>query len=81
MATIQDRVKKIIVEQLGVEEQMLKDPKWLDAVASNSLGMIIVRPDQIIPAPIQNSMEDYLRAALTGNPGQPYEPKKPASFN
>jgi|WetSurSiteA1Bulk_404760.scaffolds.fasta_scaffold12442_2 cell division protein FtsL len=68
-------------QQLVVEEQTLKDPKWLEAVASSSLGMIVVRPDQIIPATIQTWNEDNSKATLMGNLVQPYEPKKPASFN
>ncbi|MBN1568772.1 MAG: cell division protein FtsL [Acidobacteria bacterium] len=68
-------------QQLVVEEQILKDPRWLDAVAGNSLGMIIVRPDQIIPASFSNWKDDHTKSALIGNLVQPYGPKKPASFN
>ena len=67
-------------QQLVVEEQTLKNPKWLDAVAGNSLGMIVVRPDQIIPAAIQTWKEDNSKATLMGNLVQPYEPKKVASL-
>jgi cell division protein FtsL len=68
-------------QQLVVEEQTLTNPEWLDAVASNSLGMIVVRPDQIIPASIQNWKADNSKATLMGNLVRPYEPKKSASLN
>jgi cell division protein FtsL len=35
-------------EQLILEEQTLKNPEWLEQMASNNLGMILLRADQII---------------------------------
>ena len=78
---IQEEELSRSLQQLVVEEQVLKDPKWLDAVASKSLGMIIVRPDQIIPASIQTWKGDNAKGNLMGNLVQPYGPEKPALLN
>ncbi len=78
---IQEEELSRSLQQLVVEEQVLKDPKWLDAVASKSLGMVIVRPDQIIPASIQTWKGDNAKGNLMGNLVQPYGPKKPALLN
>jgi len=67
-------------EQLIVEEQTLKDPQWLDAVADKYLGMVVVRPDQIIPAPIRNWDASNSKNTLIVNLIQPDATKK-ASTN
>jgi hypothetical protein len=67
-------------QQLVVEEQMVKNPKWLDEIAGNSLGMIVIRPDQIISAPITSWDEANSKNTLIGNLVGPYESKKSSSF-
>jgi cell division protein FtsL len=68
-------------QHLIVEEQTLKDPKWLAAVAGRDLGMTIVRADQIIPAPIGNWNAGNVKPTLIGNLIQASEPVKPSSLN
>ena len=68
-------------QHLVVEEQTLKDPKWLEAIAGKNLGMIILRADQIIPAPLDNWNASNSKTTLMGNLIRPDEPRKPASLN
>ena len=35
--------------QLLVQEQILRDPKLMDSMARNNLGMIILRANQVVP--------------------------------
>ncbi len=42
-----------IQQHIIVEEQALLDPKSLDELARNKLGMIILPIDRIIPAPLE----------------------------
>jgi cell division protein FtsL len=67
-------------EQLVVEEQTVKNPEWLEQVAGKDLGMVVVRPAQIIPASIKNLDADSSKTTLMGNLVGPYEPQKATSF-
>ncbi len=67
-------------QQLVVEEQMLKNPRWLDEIAGKSLGMVVMRPDQILPAPIKNWDADNSKNTLMGNLVRPYAAKQSSSF-
>jgi cell division protein FtsL len=39
-----------IEQQLILEEQILKDPQWVEATARRDLGMVVLKADQIITA-------------------------------
>ena len=65
---------------LVVEEQMLKNPKWLDEVAGKNLGMIALRPDQIIHAPAASWHDVNQKDAQMGNLARSIEPTKSALF-
>jgi cell division protein FtsL len=67
-------------QQLIVEEQTAKNPEWLDLVAGKDLGMVVVRPAQIIPASAGSLDSDNSNNALLGNYVGSYEPEKSASF-
>lgn len=67
-------------QQLVVEEQMLKSPKWLDEIANKELGMVVVRPDQILPAPVKNWDADNSRNTLMGNLVRPNAVKGSSAF-
>jgi hypothetical protein len=68
-------------EHLLVAEQIVENPKWIEEAAQNSLGMIIVRQDRIILAPIDNWDISSSKNALLGNLIRPDEPRKPYSLN
>jgi cell division protein FtsL len=67
-------------QQLVVEEQTVKNPEWLDQIAGKNLGMVVVRPAQIIPASIKNLDADNSKTTLMGNLVGPYVPDKSSSF-
>ena len=54
-------------QQLVVEEQTLKNPKWLDEIARKELGMAVVRPEQIIPVPVKVRDGDDSKSILIGS--------------
>jgi cell division protein FtsB len=69
-------------QQLMLQQRTLEDPKWLEAIARRSLGMITLRPNQIIPAP--PSMNWDTSKSETPGSGRllrPFEPGKPSAFN
>jgi cell division protein FtsL len=78
---IQEEVLSRDRQHLVVEEQMLRNPKRLDEIAIKQLDMILVRPDQIIPAPIRNWNVDNSKTALVGNLARPDEQKKTSSLD
>ncbi len=57
-----DRLKQI-QQQLILEEQTLKDPALLEALACENLGLVLLQPGQIISPPLKirdNSTNDSL---------------------
>ena len=42
-------------QRLIVQEQTLQDPRLMDSMARNSLGMIVLRANQVIPPDADNS--------------------------
>jgi len=69
-------------QQLVLEEQTLKDPKWLEAAARKNLGMAVVKPYQVIPAPLFENWDTS--SSKTPGPGKPFElsePEKPTALN
>jgi len=67
-------------QQLVVEEQMLKNPKWLDEIARSQLGLVVVRPDQVLPSPIRNWDDDNSKGTLMGNLVRPIAVKRSSGF-
>jgi len=67
-------------QQLILEEQTLKDPKSLESIARD-LGMIPLRPDQLILAPVADWDAGSLETLALMNPYRPSEPRKPSAFN
>ena len=70
-----------IQRQLILEEQTLKNPAWLEATARKNLGMILLKPNQIISPPIENWDTGSPRTFKLGSLLEPSEPKKQPLFN
>ncbi len=77
----QEELLKRNQQQFIVEEQTLQDPKWLEAMASRKLGMIVIQPGQIIPAPLERWDTGPVKTSSLPNLIQSDEPRKPASYN
>jgi len=70
-----------IRQQLILEEQTLKDPRWLEAVARKNLGLILLRPSQIIPPPLENLSNGGADSLALETSSRSAEPKKPSALN
>ncbi len=71
-----------IRQQLILEQRTLEDPEWLEAIARTSLGMIILRPNQIIPAPLPVNWDtSKSETPRSGKLLRPSEPAKPPELN
>ena len=77
----QEEILRRNQQQFIVEAQTLQDPKWLEAVISKELGMIVIQPGQIIPVPYEKLDRGIVKTSSLANPVQPDEPRKPASYN
>jgi hypothetical protein len=77
----QEEVLKRNRQQLIVKKQALQNPKWLEAMASNKLGMTILKPDQIISVPVEKWDTTVVKTSSLENPMQHSEIRKTASFN
>lgn len=69
-------------QHLVLEEQTLKDPRWLEAAARKNLNMAALEPCQVIPAPLFESWD----TSSYKTPGpkklfEPMEPEKPTALN
>ncbi|MDM7997487.1 MAG: cell division protein FtsL [Acidobacteriota bacterium] len=67
-------------QHLVVEEQTLKSPKWLDEIAIKELGLVVVRPDQVLPPPVKNWDSDNSKDTLVGNLVRPNSVKRSSAF-
>jgi cell division protein FtsL len=70
-----------IRQQFILEEQTLKDPQWLEAIARKDLGMVILQPNQIIPPPLENWNAGHSGTPELGNLIHSSEPKRSSAFN
>lgn len=61
--------------QLLLEEETLMDPARLEAAARSRLGMIVVKPYQVMPAPVYDRW-DAVSSKLPG-PSKSLEPSGP----
>jgi cell division protein FtsL len=67
---------------LALEEQTLKNPERIDAIARNELGMLPLRPDQVIPAGLHVEEPGTAVALAMANRSRPSsEPGKPSASN
>ena len=69
-----------IHRQCIIEEQILKNPEKLNAMAQADLGMFLLQPDQIIPASYEHG-DSEKREKYSGNLGRSTEPVKNIAFN
>ncbi len=70
-----------IQQQLVLEEQILKDPELLEAIARNDLGMILLPANKVILAPSENWDQSSSVTPALEHISRPSEPKKPSAFN
>jgi cell division protein FtsL len=70
-----------IRQQFILEEQTLKDPRWLEAVARKNLGLVLLRPSQIIPPPLENLSNGGAETLALETSSRSAEPKKPSALN
>jgi cell division protein FtsL len=66
--------------QIIIEEQILKNPEKLNAMAQADLGMFLLQPNQIIPASYEHEDSEN-REKFSGNLGSSSEPLKNITFN
>ena len=70
-----------VQQQLILEEQTLKDPELLEAIARRD-GMILLRPDQIVPPSLEDLEAGSSEILALGNLSlRSSEPKKPFALN
>jgi hypothetical protein len=69
-----------IRQQLIIEEQILKDPGTLNALVHRDPGMILLQPDQIIPASYEPGNTGAPRM-LSSNLGYPEKPALNSALN
>jgi cell division protein FtsL len=70
-----------IRQQLILEEQTLKDPRSLEAVARKNLGLVLLRPSQIIPPPLENLSRGGADSLALQTSTRSAGPKKPFAPN
>ena len=77
----QEETLKRNQQQLIAKEQVLQNPRWLESMASNKLGMTILKPSQIISVPVEKWDTTIVKTSSLGNPIQSGEIKKTSSYN
>lgn len=70
-----------IQARLILEEQTLKNPERLDVIARTDLGMIPLRPSQLVSLPAEDLNPASPNALTLANLSQPSEPRKPSAAN
>ena len=79
--SLQEKELERFRQQLILEEQILKNPRSLEAIARNNLGMRPLGQDQIITSPVENWDVSNSETLALGNPSLPSAPKNPSAFN
>ena len=69
-----------IHRQFIIEEQILKNPEKLNAMAQADLGMFLLQPDQIIPASYEHGDSEN-REKFSSNLDRSKEPVQNIAFN
>jgi cell division protein FtsL len=67
--------------RLILEEQTLKNPERLDVIARTDLGMIPLRPNQLISPPTKDADPGSSNTLALANLSQSSEPRKPSATN
>jgi cell division protein FtsL len=68
-------------KNLTLEEQTLKNPERIDAIARNQLGMLPLRPQQVIPAALHVEEPGAVALAMANRSRPSSEPGKPSASN